>query len=456
MRKFCKVILCVLFLALLVLLLGVSGVLWFGRHDIPPPDISDLLLSREVIPDSENAYPFFVRATNALYWPLCVSPGTTVISLDTHVDAIFAGRTNDDAFVSAILASNRVALAELDRGLARPHFEPPEAKRYEDRGHALESAMVTIVRLVNLSALQNQKARRFDDSVQDITRLARLSKLTLENHSSGYVFASYLRCALSFLCGRSRALALEPETTPAQLEVLTRQLPKPGDLYAGYARASRAEFAFVVEYIDRFAASAIPVGDLDSCMCDNPDNLLSFWGIRSLNAKTLPRYSFQRNRTVAQAAEHCREYVLAAPHSYAEQMQSVAWPEDVSPDTRWKFVKRNSLGVAMERLFLWSMPSFRDLKRLECDLSGTRLVLACNAYRKTSGEWPPTLEALVPRFLDAVPRDPYDGERFRYSRERAIVYAVGVDLRDQGGSGRFPPGSKRAEDVIFPLERRPE
>jgi hypothetical protein len=455
MRKLRMVILRALLLSLLVLVLGVSGVLWFGSHDIPPPDISDLLPPREVIPDAENAYPCFVAATNALYWSQYVSPGPTVISLNTHVDAIFAGRTNDDAFVSAILASNRVALAELDRGLARPHFEPPEAKRYEDRDYALESAMLTIVRLVNLSALQNQKGRRFDDSLQDITRLARLSKLILENHPTGYAFASYLRYALHCLCGRSRALAFVPETTPAQLEVLARQLPKLADLNAGYARASRVEFAFVVEYIDRFAAGAIPVGDLDNCMCDNPDNLLSLWGLRGLNGKTVPSYFFQRNRTVALAAEHCRGYVLAAPLSYAWKERSEAWSEDGLPCSRWKFVHRNSLGVALENNFLGSSLPFWDL-RLECDLSGTRLVLACNAYRKTSEEWPPTLEALVPRFLDAVPCDPYDGERFRYSRERAIVYAVGVDLRDQGGSGRFLPGSKRAEDIVFPLDRRPD
>jgi hypothetical protein len=456
LRKIRRFLLHALLLALLLLVLGVSGVLWFGRHDIPPPDISDLLPPRDVIPDAENAYPCFVAATNALYWSQYVSPGPTVISLNTHVDAIFAGRTNDDAFVSAILASNRMMLAELDRGLARAHFDPPEARRYEDRSYAFESAMTDIVRLVKLRGSHNQKTKRYDEAIQDISRLAVLSKLALQNHSPAQAFRSFLPVALHGACYRSRALAFEPETTPAQLEMLARLLPKLADLYAGHARASSEEFSFVVVHIDQFAAGAIPVGDLDSCLCDNPDNLLSLWGLRGLNGKSVPRYFFQRNRTVALAAEHCRRYIEMAPLSYAWNERSQAWPEDRSPCSRWKFVQRNSLGVALERLFLWSSRPFRDLKRLECDLSGTRLVLACNAYRKGTGEWPPSLEALVPRFLDAVPRDPYDGERFRYSRERAIVYAVGVDLKDQGGSGRFPPGSKRVEDVIFPLGRHPE
>lgn len=36
--------------------------------------------------------------------------------------------------------------------------------------------------------------------------------------------------------------------------------------------------------------------------------------------------------------------------------------------------------------------------------------------------------------LHALPVDPYDGAPLRYSRERGIVYSVGADFADTGGS----------------------
>ena len=62
------------------------------------------------------------------------------------------------------------------------------------------------------------------------------------------------------------------------------------------------------------------------------------------------------------------------------------------------------------------------------------LYLAIALYRLDHGQLPPTLDALVPDYIDAVPNDPYDGEPIRYDAERAILYSVGEDFIDQGGS----------------------
>lgn len=36
--------------------------------------------------------------------------------------------------------------------------------------------------------------------------------------------------------------------------------------------------------------------------------------------------------------------------------------------------------------------------------------------------------------LTEIPTDPFDGEPIRDSRERKILYSVGVDFKDKGGS----------------------
>jgi hypothetical protein len=61
--------------------------------------------------------------------------------------------------------------------------------------------------------------------------------------------------------------------------------------------------------------------------------------------------------------------------------------------------------------------------------------LAARWYEQDQGQLPATLGALVPGYLPAVPVDPFgDGEALRYDRARGLVWSVGEDGDDQGGT----------------------
>ena len=49
-------------------------------------------------------------------------------------------------------------------------------------------------------------------------------------------------------------------------------------------------------------------------------------------------------------------------------------------------------------------------------------------------EYPSVLNELVPRYLASVPIDPFDGKPLKYSAPKKIVYSVGQDTNDSGGS----------------------
>jgi hypothetical protein len=71
--------------------------------------------------------------------------------------------------------------------------------------------------------------------------------------------------------------------------------------------------------------------------------------------------------------------------------------------------------------------------------------IACERYRLASGDWPKSLEALVPRYLECVPVDPFDGKPIRYARvdEGIKVWCIGIDMKDDGGDiGRFKQKSR--------------
>lgn len=91
--------------------------------------------------------------------------------------------------------------------------------------------------------------------------------------------------------------------------------------------------------------------------------------------------------------------------------------------------------------------------------------VACNAYRQAEGRLPDSLASLVPRYMEAIPVDPYDGKPFRYAPAKGIVYSVGLDLTDSGGSTKLPERTKRyipdkhrweAEDVVFEINGHAE
>jgi hypothetical protein len=75
--------------------------------------------------------------------------------------------------------------------------------------------------------------------------------------------------------------------------------------------------------------------------------------------------------------------------------------------------------------------------------SRCRAVLRCQAsaiaverYRQLHGDWPPSLDALTPDFLEVVPSDPFGDDSLLYHRvpDGVVVYSVGPDGVDDGGN----------------------
>lgn len=68
--------------------------------------------------------------------------------------------------------------------------------------------------------------------------------------------------------------------------------------------------------------------------------------------------------------------------------------------------------------------------------------LALHHYKLDNGSFPNRLAALVPKYLNAIPADPFTAGDFVYRLDESgyQLYSVGPDRRDDGG---IPPGSRR-------------
>jgi hypothetical protein len=87
----------------------------------------------------------------------------------------------------------------------------------------------------------------------------------------------------------------------------------------------------------------------------------------------------------------------------------------------------------------------------------TRAAIALKRFQLRHGNLPPSLEALVPDFLAAVPFDYMSAKPVRYrtgSDGSYVIYSVGDDGKDDGGdpspaSGQ-PSGLWTGRDALWP------
>lgn len=73
------------------------------------------------------------------------------------------------------------------------------------------------------------------------------------------------------------------------------------------------------------------------------------------------------------------------------------------------------------------------------NVATTRLVvltLAMRRYELEQGRLPVTLDEMVPRYLPAVPTDPFDDAPMRWDPNKKVIYSLGADGKDDGGEKR--------------------
>ena len=83
-----------------------------------------------------------------------------------------------------------------------------------------------------------------------------------------------------------------------------------------------------------------------------------------------------------------------------------------------------------------------------------RLKLALFRHHRDQGALPADLSALVPKYIEAIPADPFDGKPIRYDATRAALWVIGPDLKDGGGATTpSTPGlnSKAPDPTLFVL-----
>lgn len=132
----------------------------------------------------------------------------------------------------------------------------------------------------------------------------------------------------------------------------------------------------------------------------------------------------------------------------------------IDPDDNWS----NALPMYLEttHLSLNQIESLNFANRgSQAKLAAATVALAAKRYQLAHGALPDRLDQLVPEFLEAVPRDPYDAQPLRYRRTEGggLIYSVGPKLKDEQGRKEHQSGALNAppaaDDIAFRIFEKP-
>lgn len=132
----------------------------------------------------------------------------------------------------------------------------------------------------------------------------------------------------------------------------------------------------------------------------------------------------------------------------------------VQPGEAFKAKSPREAGKALGRALVARLLPAVDKSALAEDRARVRgdlvqLGFALAAYRVGFGEYPATLDALVPKYCSEVPPDRFSGKPLHYVRQADgfLLYSVGKNAKDDGGrGGNFqPPG----DDIVLRIPGEP-
>jgi hypothetical protein len=147
-------------------------------------------------------------------------------------------------------------------------------------------------------------------------------------------------------------------------------------------------------------------------------------------------------------------YLEAHRLPYHQRQEAVDAVTDKLKSTSGIHIFVRALQPAMSRVTTIELRTIAHLR-------AARVGLAIQRYRLAAGALPDTLAELLPAYLDAVPKDPFDGNELRYKKREPgfVVYSINEDLHDDGGAEQLPR-SKRPQgqtapnwDITFIIER---
>jgi len=219
------------------------------------------------------------------------------------------------------------------------------------------------------------------------------------------------------------------ETSKADNQTLDQYLERLGkyeDNKTGLSTALKVEYL-----IQKNAADSVVEGSSRPSEVFNTED---FGFVPNEGRLANNNFYFKPNKTKKLFAGYIRGILndISKPCGFVKEKE----PKRLTPLDKFKLIfTENAIGKILNDVVSVSLGSIHN-RRCDGDLavSGTKLLIAIKMYKNDKNSYPATINDLMPLYLTEIPKDPYNGESMRYSSGKKLIYSVGKDLQDSGGT----------------------
>lgn len=401
-----------------------------------PEDCPELRVNPVAVPDDQNAYAILAK--------LPARPTKSSVEKPDSfydLDLFWKLRAKTEKPTGIVIAKARVLLARhaetlrlWDAALAAPKFVEPTVSSYPDSykigveysfGSNREALFGNIWR-IRIATYEGRHTDAFSDWLKLRTALIR------QADQPSTLLAAMIR-SVELHVVNQEAWMLQP--TPADARRCRPSPVKfPASTYKGTIR-TEARFGVVVtpetdEEISKFIET-------------------SFNGLNEKEIHTVAEYRTKVQPLVGdrttRAHEACAEIRRMEKGDLGDPLTHKKKLAEESPYSRRDKAAGAYLGDTKIFDFIYFGAWADAISCTQADL-----VLALRAYAaEHDGKLPPTLDALVPVYADAVSTDPFDGKPMRYDAKTPKLWSIGPDFTDDHGplGGIKPRRSDMTGDI---------
>jgi len=352
------------------------------------------------------------------------------------VEAHLRGDAWDPAFAADLAERHREALAHLARALEAAQLRGPVVRSFEDTFSDefepdLWEWLLECKRLSRISGVRAiVRARRGDveGAVSDALAPIRLGR-RLEADPGGGMLHAMIAMALKGIGVEAFATSLSHlAPSPARSRSWGRALAALRTDPAGWRAAWATEYRQHREVLlEKVFASDSQGEQVGRALLAGSEWLSWLLAMPASSYWLKPRASVgllaKRYRALQDSAgTPCREL---ARRTTPRPEDVLRWPDILGP---------NGLGRAIMVLLPLSYHPFQVQRcTIDSRLAMLRALVGLRAYGVEHGRLPEALAVLVPRYLETLPRDAFDGAPIRYSAEERRLWSIGP--RPEAGTG---------------------
>ena len=395
--------------------------------DAAPPEDGDLRLAKLGVPDEENAFSLLAEAGRRFSFPDGMGYDWESMQDDPPNDRV---PWRDDAAM-LMLSRNKKALEIARRALIcnASQAPPPDAEL------KVKAKYISALMRVKGDLLCRQGSHRYGfDSFVDAVRIAHLVEIS----DCGTRRGSILRLKFRVLERMVDNLASADLDHNALMEYCsTLDANRMTD--DQFVRMLKMDYVAICGDVDQLADPAML-----------PVIREAFPELRFVSCTP---YHYQPNRTKGRLAAIFRSTLKRLPRDCTRLPRRSLSMTFYEPYSSCKSIvgmipalfERNAIGAVHHAPAAGAISdAIWTRQENSLRISALQILMALKCHKRDSGQLPRSLGELVPAHLRAIPADDYDGKPLRYSPEKKMIYSVGEDLTDDGGSAD--------KDIVFKVE----